>query len=532
MKHKHQTVQKTPLTGDLTQYMLPHVFLKAVLHQFSGILEVQNDEVTKTLYFKNGNVVHVESNVRQETFGQFLIEKKVLDQQMLDAALLELANQKDLKLGEILIRRGLLDPNALMDQLNQHQEIKLSAAFAIKKGNYRFDPTLNWPGHVTVFPLRSLNIFFSSVEKHVSLQEINYYSGIHPLAVVQLNHNPSRDMALPPFATRVLNTLSRELVSVDILARNMSIPVDKLIIYLFIFDLAAWITVQEDSKKDVTFVAEKPVEKPVEHRPENSAAEAMVEKKEVNPILLKRMEIDHKALDGMNFYQMFSVGPEFTAQMLQVHFFQLMAEYKKYEDLIAGKEMLTWIRTAYDVLRDPKLKVMYDRRFAFRKKDPKIENAERTFFQAVRMIERGDLEPAKPLIEQINKAVGDSTYRAYQAWLLLKMDPIHNLNDASTLIQEAFTMYPADPFAHFIAADIQKAKKNYKKAETHYRSAIQVFPGFTEATQALEKVRFEVTKEKRLADKEKEKADAAKKPGFFDLSVGGFNLGTGKKNED
>ena len=179
-------------------------------------------------------------------------------------------------------------------------------------------------------------------------------------------------------------------------------------------------------------------------------------------------------------------------------------------------------------MRDPKLRSIYDRRFAFRKKDAKVEHAERKFYRALRMIEQNDLDNAAKIMDEINKSVSDSTFRGYKAWVLFRQNPQGHMSDVIALIQEAFAIYAADPFVHYIAGQVQLHKKNFKKADEHFRSAIQVFPTFAEAIAASSGLKLEVTKEKRLEEKAKAEKAKNEKPGFFDLNVGGFKLGGNK----
>ncbi len=509
----------TPSTGDLKQYMLPDIFLKAVLHQFSGILDIENESLTKLIYFKNGNVVFVESNDREETFGHFLMRKKLIDPKSLDEALQELANQKDLRLGEVLIKKGFIDPNSLMEQLNLHQEEKLFNAFKIKKGTFKFSTDQEWPKYVSAFPFRTLNVFFTSVEKNITQDEIRDYAMILPNAFVQIKHQPSRDLPLPPFASRILNSLNRTLISVEQLSQKMSVSVERIITFLYIFKIADWIEVQAVDRKETTS-AEKTIP-PV--APENSDDE-IVEKKEVSHVFLQRLEMDYKTLGAMNFYQIFNVSLEFTIQQLQVKFFQVIAEMKKYDDFPKGKEMSTWVKTAYDVLKDPKLKSIYDRRFAFRKKTASVEMSEKSFYRGLRFLEKNDLESAFKIFDQISKQP-DSTFKAYHAWTLFRQNPQGNLTNVLELIEQSFAIYPADPFVHYIAGQVQSHRKNFKKAQEHFRSAIQVYPGYTEAIMALETIQQEVTKEKVTAKRAADEKAKNEKPGFFDLSVGGFKIG-------
>ena len=121
-----------------------------------------------------------------------------------------------------------------MELLNLHQEEKLLNAFSVKKGTFNMSTNMEWPSYVNVFPFRTLNVFFTGIEKHITMDEIGEYTGLFPHALVQIKHQPSRDIPLPPFATRLLNSLNRTLVPVEQLAEKMSIPVEKVIKFLFI----------------------------------------------------------------------------------------------------------------------------------------------------------------------------------------------------------------------------------------------------------------------------------------------------------
>ena len=280
-------------------------------------MDIENDDLTKLIYFKNGNVVFVESNDRNETFGHFLLRKKLIQPDALNKALNELSSQTDLKLGEVLLKQGLISPNTMMEQLNVHQEEKLLNAFSIKTGNYRLISNLEWPDYVTHFPFRTLNIFFSGLEKYVSLDEIMQSACLHPQAKIQLNFKPNRDFPLPPFATRLLNILSRDLVSVDELAKKVSVSTSKIIVYLYSFFLADWIGVQgverrEIVSKDIPDEAKEPEkseakavaepEKPDSSQP-GGDEQGLVEKKTLSPGLLQQLEIDYQKVESYNFYQ-------------------------------------------------------------------------------------------------------------------------------------------------------------------------------------------------------------------------------------
>ena len=211
-------------------------------------------------------------------------------------------------------------------------------------------------------------------------------------------------------------------------------------------------------------------------------------------------------------------------QQLQVNFFHVITKYKQYEVHQKGREIVTWIKAAYDVLRDEKLKQMYDYRFGFRKIDVNTEGREKNFFRALKLIEKEDIEGAKAILEEINKGVSDSSYKAYLGWVLFRENPKNNFDQAKEILDSAFKIYRADPFAHYIAGQLDLYKKDNTSAEKHFRAAHHVFPQFAEVVSALENMKVEQEKSSSKKNRDSSDEEKKEKTGFFDLSIAGISL--------
>ncbi|PIE60153.1 MAG: hypothetical protein CSA32_00425 [Desulfobulbus propionicus] len=113
------TVSQTPaFQGDLSQIALSDLAQLLDLAQLTGVLEVITSNNAGIFYFDNGNLVFglLESN--QERVGQRLLKERIITPEQLDECLEEHRdNNGQEKLGNILIRKGYLQPNMLTEAL-------------------------------------------------------------------------------------------------------------------------------------------------------------------------------------------------------------------------------------------------------------------------------------------------------------------------------------------------------------------------------------------------------------------------------
>ncbi|MEZ4820558.1 MAG: DUF4388 domain-containing protein [Bdellovibrionota bacterium] len=73
-------VKKTPLEGDLQEVWLPHIFIKILMMNLTGILQLELEDRKSEIYFRKGQVVHIKSNHKEDRFGQFLVKIGVLQE--------------------------------------------------------------------------------------------------------------------------------------------------------------------------------------------------------------------------------------------------------------------------------------------------------------------------------------------------------------------------------------------------------------------------------------------------------------------
>ncbi|MCA9516072.1 MAG: protein kinase, partial [Myxococcales bacterium] len=134
----------TPLhEGGLERARLPRLFLRLHAARANGMLAVARGWMRKELYYEDGVLVHVHSNLREELFARSVVADGIVPGDAVQRAL-EHARVQRIQLGEALVALGLLTENALRHVLIRQQERRFRELFSWPDGRFA------WFGDVPV----------------------------------------------------------------------------------------------------------------------------------------------------------------------------------------------------------------------------------------------------------------------------------------------------------------------------------------------------------------------------------------------
>jgi hypothetical protein len=123
--------------GSLKTQHLLKVFFDLAVEEETGLLVLYSGESIKEIFLLNGDPHYVASNLAEELFGQYLVEKKVISNGELSMALAMLPHF-DGKLGNALVGLKLLRPMQVLRHLTQQVRQKLLNAFTWRDGSYAY----------------------------------------------------------------------------------------------------------------------------------------------------------------------------------------------------------------------------------------------------------------------------------------------------------------------------------------------------------------------------------------------------------
>jgi Domain of unknown function (DUF4388) len=127
------------LEGTLKVFSLTDIFQMLGLQRKTGVLNVEGEDDTITISFLGGQVVAAESNVRrlENRLGNLLLRAGYVTQEQLDR-IVEVQKDTQQRMGFLLVREGLIEPQELREALRLQIARIVYTAFRWPDGRFRF----------------------------------------------------------------------------------------------------------------------------------------------------------------------------------------------------------------------------------------------------------------------------------------------------------------------------------------------------------------------------------------------------------
>jgi CheY-like chemotaxis protein/tetratricopeptide (TPR) repeat protein len=161
-----------PLRGRLDAIPLAAVLVRAMDQKATGTLRLTRGRVRKAIFMKVGRPIFVDSNLRNETLGAYLIAQKKIDEAQLTTAMKEArANKK--KLGEALVGLGIVDQATVMTGLRAQTGIKIVSALRWPDGAFAFAPGDDFSGRVPDCGVDVVPLLLTAQARFVRVDELS-----------------------------------------------------------------------------------------------------------------------------------------------------------------------------------------------------------------------------------------------------------------------------------------------------------------------------------------------------------------------
>lgn len=128
---------RIPAAGNLKHHSLHQILTYLNKEQKTGILTVENKNVTKNIYVEDGNVVFASSNQDEDRFGMLLIKAGKITPTQRDESL-KLSKETNKPIGVILIELGYLTPKDLFRELTYQVKEIILGLFLWEEGIFNF----------------------------------------------------------------------------------------------------------------------------------------------------------------------------------------------------------------------------------------------------------------------------------------------------------------------------------------------------------------------------------------------------------
>ena len=123
--------------GPISVLMTPRLFYQLSVTRVAGKLKYSRGTMTKETYFQNGEPVHITSSLKDDLLGAFMVERNLVKQEELARAVSSVRDHGG-RLGDALVRLGLLKPHDLFRVLELQFRQKFLELFTWQRGWYEF----------------------------------------------------------------------------------------------------------------------------------------------------------------------------------------------------------------------------------------------------------------------------------------------------------------------------------------------------------------------------------------------------------
>jgi len=502
---ERRLVGSVPPSGTLKDFLVPELLLGLFSEKRTGTLLIERKGVTKLVYVKDGHPVYVDSSLRNESLGHYLVRQGKITPMDLEESLAELA-QTDLHHGEIMVQGGMIDSATLATAFVEHQEEKLLNMFPWFEGRFEFIPGTDWPPTISILPLQTLQIVFKGIPRWYDATLITAWMGLDEETAIRQVKTPDSEDGIPDVALKVLRR-STTPQTIRKLAVKMEMPVSEILPVVYTLVIAGFAVLDFSNVADVS----QPEFRMLDQASKKPASAAPMEDSgKVLELLRRWINEDFERLRHLDFYQLFGVSPSASeAEITRAHM-ERVSRYEAHDvESIDDpevrekiKQIRTWLKLAFDTLRDPTLRQLYSRREKKGKEGTgqaaKEGEAERLLIACIRDLEQENIEKAvSGLTLAMQVYPNDPSVPGYLGWALFQKSRKENIERACQLLDQAILKDPSDPQLRYYRGEICAYLNDWRRAERHFSQAVRLHPQFVKA-----KVALDLAREKRITQEQ------------------------------
>ena len=482
------------IEGNLSETAFARILHNLYSLRATGLLHLENNNLKKVVYIRNGYPIFVRSNLVREFLGQMLVRTGLLSDEVL-AESLEASKQSKQRHGSALIEMGLLEPHQLNDALRTQVLDKLLDIFSWPEGKYRFVQAREFKQGVTSIDLSPANLILQGLRDHAHRDQVLKILEPHLEHYLQQAESPLyrfQDIQLSVNEQRILascqgNETLSEVLKRHLLSRKEAEPL-----------LAALLT---------TGILVARME------PKEAKEDVACDETELTRARRESFLKDYAWMMEQDYFTLLGVSESDSREQVRKSFYNMVKKY--HPDRFFEQNALPdlkdkvnalfqHISDAHETLSDANAKTRYlnDRQGEKNSSSTSLENilqAETAFQKGIISFRVKKYDQAqKAFAEALEICPNEAEYLMYQTWSAYKFNPkTTDINKTRTNLLRAIELNPTLSLAHLFLGYLCKDKGNEKEALRHFEKAIQVDPNCTEALREIRLMSMRKEKEKK-----------------------------------
>ena len=482
------------IEGNLSETAFARILHNLYSLRATGLLHLENNNLKKVVYIRNGYPIFVRSNLVREFLGQMLVRTGLLSDEVL-AESLEASKQSKQRHGTALIEMGLLEPHQLNDALRTQVLDKLLDIFSWPEGKYRFVQAREFKQGVTSIDLSPANLILQGLRDHAHRDQVLKILGPHLEHYLQQAENPLyrfQDIQLSVNEQRILascqgNETLSEVLKRHLLSRKEAEP---LIAALLTTGILVARMEPKEAKEDVA-----------------------CDETELTRARRESFLKDYAWMMEQDYFTLLGVSESHSREQVRKSFYNMVKKY--HPDRFFEQNALPdlkdkvnalfqHISDAHETLSDANAKTRYlnDRQGEKNSSSTSLENilqAETAFQKGIISFRVKKYDQAqKAFAEALEICPNEAEYLMYQTWSAYKFNPkTTDINKTRTNLLRAIELNPTLSLAHLFLGYVCKDEGNEKEALRRFERAIQCNPNCTEALREIRLMSMRKEKEKK-----------------------------------
>jgi Flp pilus assembly protein TadD len=495
--------RKILFEGEIGSHPVPRLLNYFYDQLATGRLVLVQEGVNKTIHIIEGKPANVESSLRDETLGRYLVKLEKITEEGYRQSL-ELMMSEGIQQGAALVKMGLLGPKELYKAVKDQSLQKLLTAFSFQEGDYRFYSEVEFIERIYrfEFPFHlalKLGVYqyFSDECLNRELRKVGdapimTASGFkHRLELFELDAEEKEFAALIDGGKNLAELINFE----------SSYPFARKLLYLFLLcGLAGPYGRLADTIR--VLAAEEKTEARVEAIIASSDSPEIEEETEVTIKQSSDKILEfYIQLKGKNYFEILGVNEDADDKAVEQAYHAKLDEFsrdtfmKQMDAELEAKleEINTDIIKAYETLRNEKRRAGYIARLqqkAEAKKPAESLRAE-SFLQAgIKYVRSRDYANAQKAFEKaVELSPNEPEYYGYLGWTIFcnpELDTEEKIEQAKEKILQAIKMNPNQDSTHVFLGKILKEEGDEEGAVREFKLAVKSNPNCREAIRELE----------------------------------------------
>lgn len=304
-------LEDTPvIDGDLALTAMPQLLHNLYTLKATGLLHLEQGEVRKVVYCRNGYPIFARSNLLRECLGRMLVREGHLSEADCEESLRRMKETGRLQ-GTVLMEMGILSPHELHEALRIQVTEKLLEVFAWTGGTFRFLPAGQFKKGVTAIDLSPATLIHEGVKRYWEPLKVAAFLesyADHYLTATANPHYRFQNMELSDRDAEVLAECRGELRISDLLKKHplARLEVEQLLAALLMARII------------------EPVEQPLPH----SSDELSEEPQPIQATGLREIILaDHRRMLAQDYFSLLGISRETGADGLRSAYYALAAKH-------------------------------------------------------------------------------------------------------------------------------------------------------------------------------------------------------------